>query len=62
LSFSEFGEDFWQVCFFSVLSSLFDVLQVVENNLDGLNWLVELLVDAQSLLIESMLFFFGNCS
>jgi hypothetical protein len=46
LSFSEFREDFWQVGFFSVLCGLFDVLQVVKDNFDGLNWLVELLIDA----------------
>jgi len=52
LSLSELGPNLRFVGLFSKLSRLTDVIQLVKNDLDGINRLVELLVDAKSLGVK----------
>lgn len=57
LGFSKLGPNFRLVSFLGKLSCLSDVVKFVENYLDGVDWLVELFVDAECFLIQAVLWF-----
>jgi len=48
------------VCLLSKLCSRADVVELVQDDLNGINWLIELLVDAKGFLVEGMLIFKGH--
>lgn len=57
LGLTKLGPNFRLVCFLGVLSRLSDIVKFVQNHLNGVDWLVEFFVDAESFLVKAVLGF-----
>jgi len=60
LSFTKLAENFRLVGFLSVFCGSADVVKVVQEYPNGLNWLIEFLVDDKRFLVETMLLFLAH--
>ena len=55
LGLTELRPSLWLVSLLGELGGLPDIVELVEDDLDGINWLVALLVDAEGLVVELVL-------
>lgn len=60
LGLTKLTPDFRLVSLLSELCSRADVVELIQDDFNGIDWLVELLVDAEGFLVEGMLIFKGH--